>query len=167
MPPKMNCRPFSLVTALTLLVASVSWGQTGTGLYSFAGGPSDGSFPTAGLVFDRYGVAYGTTTSGGTYGSGTVFMMSPPTTGNVGWTETVLYNFAGGVDGGGPFAGVVLDKTGSLYGVTVGGGTGSCYYQGFSGCGTVYKLSPPPNLEVRGRSRSSMCSLGWTMGPTH
>jgi uncharacterized repeat protein (TIGR03803 family) len=46
--------------------------------------------------------------------------------------ETVLYSFTGGADGGGPYAGVVRDSTGNLYGTTSGGGTANA--------GVVYKL---------------------------
>jgi uncharacterized repeat protein (TIGR03803 family) len=49
--------------------------------------------------------------------------------------EAVLYSFASGVDGGNPYAGVILDKAGNLYGTTYNGG-GSFY------AGVVYKLSP-------------------------
>jgi uncharacterized repeat protein (TIGR03803 family) len=46
-------------------------------LYSFAGYPVDGEFPTGGLVLDAAGNLYGTTTNGGTYGCGTVFKVTP------------------------------------------------------------------------------------------
>jgi hypothetical protein len=52
-----------------------------TTLYSFTGG-ADGSHPTAGLIFDKFGNLYGTTQWGGTGtscqgGCGTVFEVSP------------------------------------------------------------------------------------------
>src|ERR1700730_3108998 len=55
-------------------------------------------------------------------------------------TETVLYSFAGGSDGANPFAGLVADSGGNLYGATVNGGAAGkgC---GRSGCGVVFKLS--------------------------
>ena len=141
---KANCCLATLQVLFVALSFSIfAEGQTENALYSFAGSPDDGNYPLAGLVFDRSGKAYGTTSAGGAYGGGTVFRLTPPATSGGAWSETVLYNFTGGSDGAGPFSGVILDQTGSLYGVTVGGGSGSCFYQGVSGCGTVYKLSPP------------------------
>jgi len=49
-----------------------------------------------------------------------------------GGTETVLYSFTGGADGGAPDAGVVTDPEGNHYGTTVFGGA--------SNAGTVFKL---------------------------
>ncbi len=51
---------------------------------------------------------------------------------------TTLYNFTGGTDGNYPWAGVILDEAGNLYGTTVDGGDLDC---GNDGCGVVYKLS--------------------------
>jgi uncharacterized repeat protein (TIGR03803 family) len=53
----------------------------------------------------------------------------------------VVYNFKGGTDGGGSWAGVTFDKNGNLFGTTLGGGGGRCN----GGCGTVYKLKPNNN----------------------
>lgn len=48
--------------------------------------------------------------------------------------ETILYTFTGGADGAHPWAGVVLDSSGNLYGTTNTGGAG--------GAGVVFKLDP-------------------------
>jgi uncharacterized repeat protein (TIGR03803 family) len=56
------------------------------------------------------------------------------------WKEKVLYSFQGSPDGSFPGGGVVFDKAGNLYGVTVEGGSGSCPP---AQCGIVYRLSPP------------------------
>jgi len=47
------------------------------------------------------------------------FKLSPQSNGP--WTETVLYNFTGGSNGGNPFNGVVFDSHGNLYGAASGG----------------------------------------------
>ena len=105
-------------------------------LYKFKGGVTDGSAPYASLVFGETGVLYGTTSSGGINGAGTVFELIPPGIGGATWTEKVLYNFKGGTsDGSLPYAGLIFDSSGNLYGTTVSGGTG--------GQGTVFQLSPP------------------------
>ena len=99
----------------------------------------DGHNPYAGLTFDGAGNLYGTTALGGTGGGGTVFQLIPQLGG--GWYERVLYAFQNNTqDGNSPYAGLVIDAAGNLYGTTQGGGSGgSC--QG-NGCGTVYELSP-------------------------
>ena len=113
-------------------------GWTETVLHSFAGG-SDGATPYAGLVADRSGRLYGTTVNGGTHGKGTVFQLTPPTGPGRAWAEVVLYSFAGGTDGANPHGDLLLDRTGTLYGTTTGGGL---TYLGTEG-GTVFRLTPP------------------------
>jgi len=54
-------------------------------------------------------------------------------------TFTTLYNFTGGADGGVPFAGVIQDQAGNLYGATYYGGNLSCNPP--KGCGVVYEVS--------------------------
>lgn len=102
-------------------------GGAETVLYSFTGG-NDGGYPPAGLIKDKAGDFYGTTQGGGTGSAGTVFELAPN------GTETVLYSFTGGSDGNAPFAGVIRDRAGNLYGTTYGGGS--------TGNGTVFKLAP-------------------------
>jgi uncharacterized repeat protein (TIGR03803 family) len=102
-----------------------------TVLYSFAGG-SDGEQPMAGLARDKAGNLYGTTLGGGAYGYGTVFKLTPSKSRN--WKESVLYSFTGETDGAYPYAGVIEDAQGNLYGTAADGGSG--------GNGTVWKLTP-------------------------
>ena len=109
---------------------SVLYAFQGTG---FTAGP-DGVNPVAGVVFDAEGNLYGTCDYGGPANLGAVFELSPNGDGT--WTETVLHTFSGGSDGGHPYAGVILDQQGNLYGTTQGT-TGSN--------GTVYKLSRGSN----------------------
>jgi uncharacterized repeat protein (TIGR03803 family) len=87
------------------------------------------------LIFGPDGSIYGTTYNGGTGscfgGCGVVFQLTPS---NGGWIQTVLYNFRQGSDGAHPWAGVILDQAGNLFGTTVFGGA--------YGAGTVYQLTP-------------------------
>lgn len=106
-------------------------------LHSFTAG-ADGGFPYAGLVRDRSGNLYGTTYLGGKcaayYGCGTVFQLDSA------GQETVLYSFQGGDnDGAFPYAGLVRDSKGNLYGTTLGGGDYHCEP---NGCGTVFEVHP-------------------------
>ena len=104
-------------------------GWTETVLLNFNG--TDGSYPHAGLAFDAAGNLYGTTGYDGTYHYGTVFELTPTAGG--GWTETVLHSFGNGTDGASPFAGLIFDAAGNLYGTTSAGGT--------YGTGTVFELT--------------------------
>jgi len=124
-----------------------------TVLYSFCvtggfGNCADGQSPNA-VIQDAAGNIYGTTEYGGAdlascgAGCGVVFKLAPPAQEGGAWTETVLYSFTGGADGGEPFAGVTEDAAGNLYGTTSGGGDAACSLNYFPGCGVVFKLAPP------------------------
>jgi len=103
------------------------WMQTV--IYSFSG--ADGANPYySDVIFDQAGNLYGTTVSGGAHNGGVVFELSPT---NNGWTETVLYSFAGEPDGQNPYSGLIFDAKGNLYGTTYGGGSSNQL-------GTVYQL---------------------------
>ena len=96
-------------------------------LYRFPSTGAKGIRPH-GVVRDAQGNLYGTTVFHGAFGWGTVFKLAP--TGKM----TVLYNFTGGnADGGDPYAGVVRDGQGNLYGTTSAGA---------AGYGTVFKITP-------------------------
>jgi uncharacterized repeat protein (TIGR03803 family) len=107
---------------------------TKTILYDFQNA-SDGSYPTAGPVLDSSGNLYGTTSDGGQYNRGTVYKLTPPSGGSGPWTETTLYAFQNGNDGGYPQAGLIFDNSGNLYGTTLDGGS--------AGWGVVFELIPP------------------------
>ena len=97
----------------------------------------DGDNPYSGLIFDTSGNLYGTTVWGGAYGGGTVFELTPGSGGT--WTETVLHSFKdSGKDGNSPYASLIFDASGDLYGTTSEGGT---YVSG----GTVFQLTPGTN----------------------
>lgn len=99
-------------------------------LYEFPGAPNGGeSF--APVRFDQAGNILGTTLEGGNDGNGVVFKMVPF---GAGWDESVVYSFGPPPDAGGPFAGLISDVAGNLYGTTAGGGE--------HGNGAVYELSP-------------------------
>jgi uncharacterized repeat protein (TIGR03803 family) len=133
------------------LVFELSPGADGTWsektLYQFAGYPSDGSQSLASLILDSSGNFYGTTSQGGDgsctntkgapTGCGIVFELSPQ---NGSWHETILHSFLGGTqDGQFPYAGLLLDGSGNLFGTTISGGSG---YSQIYASGTVYELSP-------------------------
>jgi uncharacterized repeat protein (TIGR03803 family) len=125
-------------------------GWTEKVLYSFQGGV-DGANPLADLVFGSGGVLFGTTLQGGSVTNsngtfsnwGTVFALTPVGGGT--WTESVIYTFTGGSDGGSPESPVIIGPSGVLYGNTFWGGTPTiCPEGGYpQGCGTVYQLAPP------------------------
>jgi uncharacterized repeat protein (TIGR03803 family) len=116
-------------------------GWTRKTLHEFPTNGSDGFYPQAKLIFDAAGNLYGTTLYGGSRHEGTVFELSPQANGN--WTEKILHDFSNdGTDGKFPWAGVVFDAAGNLYGTTFGGGT---YTICEGGCGVVFELSPAGN----------------------
>lgn len=113
------------------VVFKVTPGGNQTVLYTFKGG-SDGNAPIGGLILDEAGNLYGVTEFGGgtgcdLLGCGTVFKLGAD------GVEKVLYAFQGGNDGGFPYAGLVEDSKGNLYGTTE--------MEGSAGGGTIFKIS--------------------------
>jgi uncharacterized repeat protein (TIGR03803 family) len=109
-----------------------------TVLHAFTGAEGDGANPYDGLVEDHKGTLYGTTVNGGNLvacggGCGVAFSV------DMGGNEKVLHRFAAGTDGANPFAGLVRDDEGNLYGTTTFGGS--------YGEGTVFELERPEELE--------------------
>jgi uncharacterized repeat protein (TIGR03803 family) len=100
-------------------------------IHVFKGG-SDGGNPYSGLVMDASGALYGTTSDALTGGNGTVFKLTPSSRGT--WTKTILHTFTGGNDGAFPFAPVLIDSSGNLFGTAGGGGT--------LGWGLVFRIAP-------------------------
>jgi uncharacterized repeat protein (TIGR03803 family) len=121
------------------VVFKVSQAGKETVLHTFClgefGDCSDGASPLAGVIQDGQGNLYGTTVSGGSHdgceGCGVVFEL-----GKTG-VETVLHTFCPGggrcTDGANPYAGLIRDAHGNLYGTTEAGGA--------NGAGAVFKLS--------------------------
>lgn len=105
-----------------------------TTLHSFAGYPSDGESPIAGLA-QANGNFYGTTFNGGTNNGGTVFEITPK------GKLTTLYSFCSQkncTDGVYPEAGLVQATNGNFYGTTYGGG--------ITNYGTVFEITPKGKL---------------------
>jgi uncharacterized repeat protein (TIGR03803 family) len=104
-------------------------------LYTFTAN-GDGWGPYASLITDSAGNLYGTTKGGGSANFGIVFKL---TSNGGSYTESVLNSFKGGTsDGASPYAALIMDSAGNLYGTTTAGGSNNCS----GGCGTVFKLSP-------------------------
>jgi uncharacterized repeat protein (TIGR03803 family) len=134
-----DCSPFGQTCGVVFELTPNGGSWTETVLYTFTGG-ADGGEPLAGLAIDAQGNLYGTTAIGGTFGNGTVFMLSFA---SGTWTESVLYSFRGGSDGSYPQAAVTLHN-GSIYGTTYAGGGNYCLGAP-SGCGTIFQLQPGNN----------------------
>jgi len=105
-------------------------------LHNFTG--ADGQYPFGDLLRDASGNLYGTTSMGGAHGYGTVWELTAQ------GQLLVLHNFANGSDGANPYAGLIKDVDGNLYGTTYNGGQGC---RGF-GCGTIYRLDAQGNYTV-------------------
>jgi uncharacterized repeat protein (TIGR03803 family) len=116
-------------TVVQLVNPGTGWTQNT--LYAFTDG-NDGSTPYGGVIQDAAGNLYGTTTTDGANGGGTVFEMSPSAGG---WTFQTIYSFSGTAGQQvGPFDDLVMDSAGNLYGTT--------YLDGRYGWGNVFKLAP-------------------------
>jgi uncharacterized repeat protein (TIGR03803 family) len=95
------------------VVFKVDPGGTETVLHSFTGG-ADESYPFGGLLRDKAGNLYGTTSQGGSSNDGVLFKISPR------GKETILHTFTGSTkDGRYPsYTSLLMDAQGNLYGVT-------------------------------------------------
>jgi uncharacterized repeat protein (TIGR03803 family) len=102
------------------------------------------------LIQDKSGALYGSTIIGGFTNTccGTIFKLTPPTSGQTAWTKTTLHVFKAGTDGVAPEGALHLGANGALFGVTRnGGGSLLCQEYTGNGCGTVFELSPPVSGE--------------------
>ena len=99
-------------------------------LASITGNPNVGG-PWDSLVMDAAGNLYGTTASGGLYGTGAIFKLTPS---NGGWTYTSLHDFVCSTDGCEPYDSVIFDPKGNIYGTASAGGTDNH--------GVVWEITP-------------------------
>lgn len=111
-------------------------------LYTFGGG-AGGQTPHGGVVRDARGRLYGMTYLGGDvnnciysdgYGCGVLYELDPD------GKETVLHTFTGPPDGALPYADLLRDEAGNLYGTTTFGGA--------FGYGTVFKLDKHRKMTI-------------------
>ena len=110
-------------------LAKGSGGYTLSTIATFNG--SNGAAPYAGLLADSAGNLFGTTYSGGSGGLGTVFELVK---GSEGYTLSTIATFDGtGTNGANPYASLVADSAGNLFGVAVNAGAG--------GYGTVFQIT--------------------------
>lgn len=118
-------------------VFKVSEAGIETVLHSFTGN-LDGAFPLYGTLFrDQAGNLYGTTSTGGANGGGTVFRLSPN-------GRQISIAFPNGTGPGFSAAGLTPDGAGNAYGTTQYRGTGCPPY----GCGTVFKVSHTGKITI-------------------
>lgn len=132
---RMTRTAVALAIMSALMFASRSARAQFKVLYSFTGG-TDGGQPNASVIAGIDGNLYGTAPFGGHLscsfgqGCGVVYKLTKA------GTETVVHSFAGGADGANPYAALVTDASGNLYGTTVSGGA-KC---AASACGTVFRI---------------------------
>lgn len=134
----LNALGVAMLCMLTAIATTTAHAQTYNVLYNFTLSGNVGNSPKSGLVMDQAGRLYGTNSSLGEYGYGTVYRVARA---GAGWIATGLYSFQGGTDGAYPVANVTFGPDGTLYGTTPSGGTG-----GNGGYGTVFNLRPPATV---------------------
>ncbi len=123
-------------------------------LHAFAGGPTDGAGPIAGLIQDASGILYGVTYGGGANNFGTIFKLVLPPSGKY----TVLHSFAGPpTEGAQPAGALAFDTSGNLFGTTYDGGAngpakgwGSTFEYSSTGIFVTGQSFPPGGALPRG-----------------
>ena len=120
-------------TVFEIAYNGTSYATTATTLVTFnLAGSADGANPLGGLITDANGDLFGTTSSGGAHGDGTVFEIAYNGT-SYATMATTLVNFDGTGDGANPADTLLIDSNGNLYGTTQNGGA--------AGDGTVFELA--------------------------
>jgi uncharacterized repeat protein (TIGR03803 family) len=130
-----------LLLAFAVLLTPRANAQTESVVYNFCnfGSCTDGAAPNQGIIQASDGNYYGTTSTGGANGSGSIFRLTPS------GTLTTLYSLCGSAgcsDGKTPSSQLVQAPDGSLFGTTLAGGTSE---EGSSecdnGCGVMYRIT--------------------------
>lgn len=93
---------------------------------------TDGWCAIGPVAFDSAGNLYAAAECGGAYGWGSVFQLIPGPTAP--WSERILHSFTNNPDGASPYAGVIVDAAGHVFGTTMNGGTANL--------GTVFEIAP-------------------------
>ncbi len=108
-------------------IFKITPGGTLTVLHSFSAA-ADGDNPDSGVIQAADGKLYGTTSTSGPSGVGTIYSISTTGTG-----YHLVHQFSSSTDGAGPIAGVIQATDGKLYGTTSSGGP--------NGGGTAYRIA--------------------------
>lgn len=138
--------------AFVLVPGLAEWSETVIYDFCSQGGAAciDGTWPSGSLLVNSGGILFGVTQQGGKNhlegddpGAGVAFQLAQN---NGIWSETVLYDFCGlsnCKDGGHPFASLIEDSAGNLYGTTAHGGR-ACNNPALNSvtCGVIFKLIP-------------------------
>ena len=122
----------TMLTLAVIALAASATAQTPTYKVIHDLNGQDGNFPIGDLITDASGNLYGVTKWGfyDNYSCGYVFKLTAASGGA--WKTTVLHTFNGTLSDCNPWAGLVMDGAGNLYGTAV-----ETY-----GYGAVYELSP-------------------------
>jgi uncharacterized repeat protein (TIGR03803 family) len=117
--------------------AGGAWTQST--IYNFLSWGTTGYMPSSELTMDGTGALYGATYYGGDARCvcGVVYKLTPPAKQGGAWTQQVLHAFTStstGTDGRLPNAAVVVNKQGTIYGVTQQGGIWDS--------GVLYQITP-------------------------
>lgn len=125
----VGCAPLGCGVVFELSPTSTGpWKETT--LYTFTGA-TDGNYPYGPPVFDTAGNLYASNIAGGATGSGTIFEVSPSSSGS--WSETTIFN-PDSTTGSYTMRPLLFDTAGNLYGENLDGGSANC--------GTIFELSP-------------------------
>ena len=131
-----------LGTVFEIAKTSSGYASTPTTLVSFNG--TDGAYPFGTLIADANGNLFGTTSGGGAnVNGGTVFEIAKTSSGYAS-TPTILYTFCAKTnctDGAFPYAGLIADANGNLFGTT--------YLGGAYAFGTVFEIAKTARGYVR------------------